>query len=25
MVESIYNAVRTDSLYKANYVSSFKG
>jgi hypothetical protein len=25
MVESVYSAVRTDSLYKADYVSSFKG
>jgi hypothetical protein len=25
VVESVYSAVRTDSLYKANYVSSFKG
>jgi hypothetical protein len=24
-VESVYSAVRTDSLYKADYVSSFKG
>jgi len=25
MVESVYSAVRTDSLYKAGYVSSLKG
>jgi len=25
MVEGVYNAVRTDSLYKADYVSSLKG
>ena len=25
MVESVYSAVRTDSLYKADYVSSLKG
>ena len=25
MVESVYCAVRTDSLYKADYVSSLKG
>jgi len=24
-VESVYSAVRTDSLYKADYVLSFKG
>ena len=24
-VESVYSAVRTDSLYKADYVSSLKG
>jgi hypothetical protein len=24
-VESVYSAVRTDSLYKADYVSYFKG
>jgi len=25
VVESVYSAVRTDSLYKAEYVSSLKG
>jgi hypothetical protein len=25
VVESVYSAVRTDSLYKADYVSSLKG
>jgi len=25
LVESVYSAVRTDSLYKADYVSSLKG
>jgi hypothetical protein len=25
VVESVYSAVRTDSLHKADYVSSFKG
>jgi len=25
VVESVYSAVRTDSLYKAKYVSSLKG
>jgi hypothetical protein len=25
VVESVYSAVRTDALYKADYVSSFKG
>jgi hypothetical protein len=25
VVESVYSAVPTDSLYKADYVSSFKG
>ena len=25
VVESVYSAVRTDSLYNADYVSSFKG
>ena len=25
MVESVYSAVRTDSLYKADYASSLKG
>jgi len=25
MVESVYSAVRSDSLYKADYVSSLKG
>jgi len=25
MVESVYNAVRNDSLYKADYVASLKG
>jgi hypothetical protein len=25
VVESVYSAVRTDYLYKADYVSSFKG
>jgi len=25
VVESVYSAVGTDSLYKADYVSSFKG
>ena len=25
MVESVYCAVRTDSLYKADYISSLKG
>jgi len=25
VVESVYSAVRTDSLYKANYASSLKG
>jgi hypothetical protein len=25
MVESVYIAVRTDSLYKADYVSSLRG
>jgi len=25
VVESVYSAVRTDSLYKADCVSSFKG
>jgi hypothetical protein len=24
-VESVYSAVQTDALYKADYVSSFKG
>jgi len=25
VLENVYGAVRTDSLYKADYVSSFKG
>jgi len=25
VLESVYSEVRTDSLYKADYVSSFKG
>jgi hypothetical protein len=25
LVESVYNAVQTDALYKPDYVSSFKG
>jgi hypothetical protein len=25
VVESVYSAVRTDTLYKVDYVSSFKG